>query len=124
MGCGLGLPNEVTDARSYQRSRATSGILAIFTVVGMILVLASPASASAGSTYHNRITCSGLQAVKIYSSGGENSIDYYWDSGSVNIWNPYGYYKSYQTADTSTWAVIEWDHRAADYSGRYCQNVT
>lgn len=87
----------------------------------VLLVAAGPAVASAGSAYHSRITCSGYYTVYIYSSA-ENWVDYNWDSGWTMKWNPYAEYWGYNTLDSSTWAVIEWDHNNVNPTGRYCRS--
>jgi hypothetical protein len=97
--------------------------LVVFTAVLALtlLVAAGPAVADAGSHFHSRITCSGYYTVYIYSSA-ENWVDYYWDSGHEDLWNPYANFWGYNTGDPSTWAVIEWDQNNVKADGRYCRS--
>lgn len=106
-------------------SRVQRVLVALAASIALAIGGAAPAAlASSGDQYFSRLTCSGLQAVQIYSTGGENWLTYTWDSGSHNHWNPYGYYYGYQTGDTSTWAVISWDHLQPSSMGRSCYPIT
>ncbi len=116
---------DMANALRHNRSRIWNLIGAIVTAFVLVVAL-QPGIALAGSgdVYYSRITCSGYQAVFIHSTGAENWVDYDWDSGDTSKWNPYGNYWGYQTGDTSTWAVIGWDHAAPSSSGRYCKTFT
>jgi hypothetical protein len=90
-----------------------------------ILLTAAPVSASAGSDYVARRTCTQQYYAVYISSYAENWVDYYWDApGHVKLWNPSGSYWGYNTGDTSTWAVVEWDHAKDGPTSTSCRSVT
>ncbi len=99
-------------------------MIVVLVMALFVLLAAGPAFADAGDEYFSRITCSGqYDGVYIYSHA-ENWVDYWWDApGHTYKWNPYGDYWGYNTADPSTWVVIEWDHAKDGSSGRYCRSV-
>lgn len=115
-------------ASNLQHTRVRIWRLVGAAITALALVVAlqpGTALAASGDTFYPRITCSGqYQAVFIHSTGAENWVDYDWDSGDTRKWNPYGNYWGYQTADTSTWAIVGWDHTAPSSSGRYCKTFT